>query len=81
MTGTMELAANGAELRLTLAAITGGYRICQSFLGVKDHVERRAADLVPALRQTVGVLFSALESDFPVWSAVAGSQPVPTAGD
>jgi hypothetical protein len=70
----------GVELRFTLAAITGRYRICQSFLGEKDHVERRAADLVPALRQTAGALFSALDPDFPVWSAVAGSEPVPTTG-
>jgi hypothetical protein len=70
----------GVELRFTLAAITGGYRVCQSFLGEKNHIERRAADLVPTLRQTVGALFSALESDFPVWSAVTGSQPVPTTG-
>jgi hypothetical protein len=70
----------GVELRFTLAAITGGYRICQSFLGEKDLIERRAADLVPALRQTVGTLFAALEPDFPVWSTVAGSQPVPTTG-
>jgi hypothetical protein len=68
------------ELSFTLAAIRGGYRICQSFLGEKDHIERRAADLVPALRQTVGVLFSALEPDFPAWSIVAGSQPIPTTG-
>jgi hypothetical protein len=70
----------GVELRFTLAAITGGYRICQSFLGDKEHIERHGADLVPALRQTVGALFSALEADFPVWSSVAGSQPVPTTG-
>ena len=70
----------GVELRFTLAAITGRYRICQSFLGEKDHIERRAADLVPALRQTVGALFSALDPDFPVWSAVAGSQPVASTG-
>jgi hypothetical protein len=70
----------GVELRFTLAAITGRYLVCQSFLGEKDHIERRSADLVPALRQTVGALFSALESDFPVWSAVAGSQPPPTTG-
>ncbi len=42
---------DGTELRLTLAAVTGGFRICQSFLGKKDPVERRAADLIPALRQ------------------------------
>ena len=70
----------GIELRLTLSAITGGYRICQSFLGDKDHVERRGSDLVPALRQTAGILFSALEADFPVWSSVAGSQAPPTTG-
>jgi hypothetical protein len=70
----------GVELRFTLAAITGRCRICQSFLGEKVHIERHAADLVPALRQTVGALFSALEPDFPVWSAVAGSQPTPTNG-
>jgi glucosylglycerate synthase len=70
----------GVELRFTLAAITGKYRICQSFLGERDHIERSAADLVPALRQTAGTLFSALEPDFPVWSEVAGSQPPPTTG-
>lgn len=70
----------GVELRFTLAAITGRYRICESFLGEKDPVERRSADLVPALRQTVGVLFSSLESDFPVWSAVSGSEAVPAMG-
>jgi hypothetical protein len=54
--------------------------VCQSFLGEKEHVERRAADLVPALRQTVGVLFSSLAPNFPIWSAVTGSHPVPTTG-
>jgi glucosylglycerate synthase len=71
---------DGVELRFTLAALAGKYRVCQSFLGEKDHVGRRAADLVPALRQTVGALFSALQPDFSVWSAVTGSQVVPTAG-
>jgi glucosylglycerate synthase len=70
----------GAELRFTLAAITGRYRICQSFLGEKIHIERSAANLVPALRQTAGALFSALEPDFPAWSDVTGSQPPPTTG-
>jgi len=71
---------DGVEFRFTLAAITGKFRICQSFLGERDHIERRAADLVPALRQTVGALFTALEPDFPVWSVVAGSEAAPTTG-
>jgi hypothetical protein len=70
----------GVELRFTLAAITGKYRICQSFLGEKDRIEGRSVDLVPALRQTVGALFSALEPDFPVWSVLTGSQSAPTTG-
>ena len=74
------IGGTGAELRFALSAITGGYRVCQSFLGEKKHIERHASDLVPTLRQTVGALFSALESDFPVWSKVSGSQPLPTTG-
>jgi hypothetical protein len=72
--------AAGAELRFSLAAITGKSRVGQSFLGEKIHIERNSADLVPALRQTVGALFSALEPDFSIWSVVVGSQPVPTTG-
>jgi glucosylglycerate synthase len=70
----------GVELRFTLAALSAGCRVAQSAIGGKDHIERRSADLVPALRQTVGSLFSALEADFPVWSAITGSRPVPTTG-
>ena len=71
---------NGIELRLTLAAVAGGFGVCQAFLGKKDPVERRAADLVPTLRQSVGVLFSALESDFNVWSTASGPHDIPTTG-
>lgn len=71
---------DGVELRFMLSAITGRCRICQSLLGEKIPIEKRAADLVLALRQTVGALFSALEPDFPLWSVVEGSQPIPTTG-
>jgi glucosylglycerate synthase len=73
-------AGSGVELRFTLAAMIGRRPICQSFLGEKDHVERRGADLVPALRETVVPLFSGMDAAFPVWSVVTGSQPVPTIG-
>jgi hypothetical protein len=75
-----ETARAGSETQFTLAAIAGDYRICQSFLGAREHVERRAADLVPALRQTVGALFSSLEPNFSLWNAKTGSQPIPTTG-
>ena len=75
-----ETAQAGSETQFTLAAIAGGYRICQSFLGTKEHVERRSADLVPAMRQTVGALFASLEPNFSFWNSRTGSQPVPTTG-
>jgi hypothetical protein len=70
----------GNELRFTLAAITRKRRVCQTFLGEREQVESNSSDLVPALRQTVGPLFSALEADIPIWSTVTGSQSVPTNG-
>jgi hypothetical protein len=73
-------AGEGSEVRLTLAAITGGLRIGQSFLGAKNHTDRHAADLVLALRQTVGVLFWSMQSNFSLWSSKTGSQPIPTTG-
>jgi hypothetical protein len=70
----------GSEIQFTLTAIAGGYRICQSFLGNKEHIERRSADLVPAMRQTVGALFSSLEPNYSLWTTRTGSEPVPTIG-
>jgi len=75
-----ETAQAGSETQLTLTAIAGGYRVCQSFLGAKEHIERRSADLVPAMRQTVGVLFSSLEPNFSLWNIRTGSDPIPTTG-
>jgi hypothetical protein len=70
----------GAEICLTIAAITGDYRVCQSLLGPKAQPDRSASDLVAAMRRTVGALFTSLDSNFPLWSTIAGSQPVPTLG-
>lgn len=70
----------GREMELVIGAITGSYRICQTFLGTKERVERRGTDLVPAMRQTVTVLFSSMDTTFPFWSDTHGSQAVPTTG-
>src|SRR5271169_3687625 len=71
---------SGAEIFLTIAAITGTYRVCQSFLGTKAQPDRSASDLVAAMRRTVGALFVSLDSNFPLWSTITGSQPVPIVG-
>jgi len=75
-----ETARAGSETYFTLNSIAGHARICQSFLGTREHVERRSSDLIPALRQTVGALFSSLGPHMTLWSAATGSQPVPTIG-
>ena len=70
----------GAEISLTIAAITGKYRVCQSFLGMKAKPGRSTSDLVAVMRRTVGALFSSLDSNFSLWSTIAGSESVPTLG-
>ncbi len=70
----------GGEISLTIAVMAGNYRICESVLGPKERLERGSAELVPAIRQTVGPLFASLEANFPVWRAKGASQPVPVLG-
>ncbi len=73
-----EVGHTGTEIALTISAITGGFRLAQSFLGVKPRLDARSSDLVDAMRQTVGALFWSLESNFPLWSGKNDSQAVPT---
>lgn len=68
----------GPEISLTITAVTGKYRIAQSFLGTKVAPGRSTADLVSVMRRTVGALFSSLDVNFPVWSTITGSEPVST---
>jgi glucosylglycerate synthase len=77
---THEVGQTGTEIALTISAITGGFRMAQSFLGVKPHVDARSGDLVAAMRQTVGALFWSLEPNYSLWSTKNDSQPIPTLG-
>jgi glucosylglycerate synthase len=70
----------GTEMRVTIAAMAGGFRLCQTFLGTKPHLDRSSADLVPAMRQTVGTLFWSLEPNFQLWSKNHDTESVPTFG-
>ena len=73
-----EAGRTGTEISFTIAAIAGGFRLAQTFLGTKPHLDARSADLVAAMRQTVGALFWSLEPNFQLWSAHADSQAIPT---
>lgn len=70
----------GAEMLLTITALIGEYRVCQSFLGTKAKPDRSASDLVAVMRRTVGALFSSLDGNFAQWSTITASEPVPTLG-
>lgn len=70
----------GPEVCFTVAALAGGYRLYQSFLGPKGHLQQHSSDLVHALRQTVAPLFWSLDGNYEAWRAVGETQPVPTLG-
>jgi glucosylglycerate synthase len=70
----------GPEISTTIMAITGKYRVCQSFLGTKPPSPRSAHDVVGVMRRTAGALFSSLDSNFPIWSEITGSEDVRTFG-
>ena len=69
-----------AEMRMTITAMAGGFRLHQTFLGTKPHVDRTGADLVAALRQTVGTLFWSLDANFQYWSGTGAPESVPSCG-
>ena len=75
-----EWGKSGAEICLTIAAITGRYRLCETFLGTKAQPSRNASDLVSAMRRTVGALFASLDRNFALWSAISASEPVSNVG-
>ena len=75
-----EWGKTGVEVCITVKALTGQYRVCQSFLGTRAPQASNSHDVVGAIRRTVGALFSSLDSNFPVWSTIARSQAVPTFG-
>jgi glucosylglycerate synthase len=70
----------GPEISTTIFALTGKYRVCQSFLGPKQPSSQGGHDMVAAVRRTVGALFASLDGNFPFWSVLSESQPVPTLG-
>jgi glycosyltransferase involved in cell wall biosynthesis len=70
----------GSEFNLLVAAISGGFRIAQSFLGERARVDQPPSDLVQAMRQTVGPLFGSLERNFVYWSNDGQPQPVAAIG-
>jgi glucosylglycerate synthase len=76
-----DVARFGIDIWMTTTAITGGFRICQSFLGAKIHdAKDPGVDLSAMLKQVVASVFELMEINEPLWRAAGESAPVPTFG-
>jgi len=76
-----DVARFGIDIWMTTTAITGGFKICQSFLGAKIHdAKDPSVDLSAMLTQVVSSVFSLMETYHDHWVKIGGSSPVPLFG-
>ena len=76
-----DVARYGIDIWMTTMAITQGFKICQSNLGVKIHDAKDPAQhLGPMFRQVLYILFSLMETFESHWKKIRGSLPVETFG-
>ncbi|MFH2012123.1 MAG: glycosyltransferase [Pseudomonadota bacterium] len=76
-----DVARYGIDIWMTTNAITQGFRVCQSNLGVKIHDAKDPGQhLGPMFRQVIWTLFSLMEGFETYWKEVKDSEPVETFG-
>lgn len=76
-----DVARFGVDIWMTTTAITGGFNVCQSFLGAKIHdAKDPSVDLSAMLTQVVSSVFSLMEANEAHWRGVEGSSVVPLFG-
>lgn len=76
-----DVARYGIDIWMTTTAITGGFRIGQSFLGAKIHdAKDPSVDLSAMLTQVTGAVLSLMGTHAARWREVHGSRPVPVFG-
>jgi glycosyltransferase involved in cell wall biosynthesis len=76
-----DVARFGIDIWMTTTAITGGFRICQAFLGAKIHdAKDPSLDLSQMLVQVVSAVFDLMGAQEAAWKSVRGSRPVPLFG-
>ncbi|HTV53640.1 MAG TPA: glycosyl transferase family 2 [Terriglobia bacterium] len=76
-----EFVQYGWPLWMTTMALSGGYRLCQSFLGPKIHSEKGAGESLPAtIQRIVGALFRSMEIHESFWVVRTGLKTAPTFG-
>ena len=76
-----DVARFGIDIWMTTTAITGGFRICQAFLGAKIHdAKDPSLDLSQMLVQVVSAVFDLMGAQEAAWKSVRGSRSVPLFG-
>ncbi|HPW56267.1 MAG: cell wall biosynthesis glycosyltransferase [Thermoanaerobaculaceae bacterium] len=76
-----DVARYGIDIWMTTTAITGGYKIGQSFLGAKIHdAKDPSVDLSAMLMQVTGAVLSLMGVHAARWREVRASHPVPVFG-
>ncbi|MEW5914587.1 MAG: glycosyltransferase [Thermodesulfobacteriota bacterium] len=74
-----EVSRYGIDIWMTTSAITGGFKLCQSNLGVKVHDAKDPGQhLAPMFRQVIWTLFTLMEQNEKYWKPVKGSVSVPS---
>jgi glycosyltransferase involved in cell wall biosynthesis len=76
-----DVARFGIDIWMTTLAITGGYHVCQSYMGAKLHdAKDPGSDLGPMFTQVVSSVYGLMEEYHRLWKGVKGSEPVPVFG-
>jgi hypothetical protein len=76
-----DIARFGIDIWMTTTAITNGFKICQSNLGVKIHdVKDPSLHLGPMFRQVMWTIFHLMEVYEGYWKGIRGSTAVETFG-
>lgn len=74
-----EAVQGGAEMWMAINAMTNSFRCCQTYLGVKPR-SSSGANVVAAIRHTVGGLFWCMEATESFWQNLAESGELHTVG-
>ena len=76
-----DVARYGIDIWMTTTALSGDFKICQSYLGAKIHdAKDPGSDLTSMLVQVTGALLSQIEAHAQFCLSVEGSEPVPEFG-
>lgn len=76
-----DVARFGIDIWMTTTALTGGFKVCQSFLGAKIHDPKDpGVDLSAMLTQVISSVFSLMETNEQYWRKTNDSVAVPLFG-